>query len=125
MAGAKVREIVLSERFSEQSGAHRRGVLMKTEGMPYAALTRFLRSLGPDVSSCAFTFGELHAAMGQRLPMGAEIASAWDETCTLGRAVAVAGFSAKLSSTDRGWVVTFTRRAAPVGSRLSRSLFRC
>jgi hypothetical protein len=94
---------------------------MKTEGMPYAALTRFLRSLEPDVESRAYSFGELHAAMGQRLPMGAEIASAWEDNCTLGRAVAAAGFSAKLSSTDRGWVVTFTRKAAPVGSRLSAS----
>jgi hypothetical protein len=92
---------------------------MKTDSMPYTALTRFLRSLEPDVASRALTFGELHAAMGQRLPMGAEIASAWEENCTLGRAVAAAGFSAKLSSTDRGWVVTFTRKAAPVGSRPS------
>jgi hypothetical protein len=94
---------------------------MKTEGMPYTALTRYLRSLDVDVTSRAFTFGELHAAMGQRLPMGAEIASAWDESCTLGRAVAAAGFSAKLSSTDRGWVVTFARKAAPVCGRLSAS----
>ena len=92
---------------------------MKTEGTLYAALTRYLRRLEPDVTSRAFTFGELHAALGQRLPMGAEIASAWDEGCALGRAAAAAGFQAKLTSTDRGWIVTFTRKAAPIGSRLS------
>jgi hypothetical protein len=90
---------------------------MGTKGTPYAALTRYLRSLGPDVTSRSYTFGELHAALGQRLPMGAEIASAWDEGCTLGKAASVAGFSAKLTSTDRGWLVTFTRKAAPIGSR--------
>ncbi|MGH2584613.1 MAG: hypothetical protein ACRDJE_06835 [Dehalococcoidia bacterium] len=88
------------------------------EGMQCAALTRFLRNLEPDVSTCAFTFGELHAAIGQRLPMGAEIASTWEERCSLGRAAAAAGFGARLTSTDRGWLVTFTRKAAPVGSRL-------
>jgi hypothetical protein len=91
---------------------------MKTDSTPYTALTRFLRSLEPDVASRALTFGELHASMGQRLPMGAEIASAWGEECALGRAAAIAGFSAQLSSTDRGWVVTFRRKAAPVVSRL-------
>jgi len=92
---------------------------METKGTPYAALTRHLRGLGQDVTTRSYTFGELHAALGQRLPMGAEIASAWDEDCTLGKAAAIAGFSAKLTSTDRGWVVTFTRKAAPIGSRLS------
>lgn len=89
-----------------------------TDSTPYAALTRFLRTIEPDVASRALTFGELHAAMGQRLPMGAEIASAWENGCALGRAAAAAGFSARLTSTDRGWVVTFTRKAAPVVSRL-------
>jgi len=93
---------------------------MKTDNTPYAALTRFLRSLESDVSARAFTFGELHAAIGQRLPMGAEIATSWGEGCTLGRAAAAAGFAAELSSTERGWTVTFTRKAAPpVGSRPS------
>ena len=92
---------------------------MKTESTPFTALTRHLRSLEPDVTSRAYTFGELHAALGQRLPMGAENASAWQNGCALGRAVAAAGFGAELTSTDRGWVVTFTRKAAPVGSRLS------
>ena len=77
---------------------------------PYVALTRYLRSLGPDVTRRDFTFGELHAALGQRLPMGAEIASAWeDPTCSFGRAVAAAGFRATLRSGERGWVVTFMR----------------
>jgi hypothetical protein len=90
---------------------------MKTESTPYAALTRYLRTIEPDVASRALTFGELHAAIGQRLPMGAEIASAWGDGCALGRAAAIAGFSAQLSSTDRGWVVTFNRKAVPVGCR--------
>ena len=77
---------------------------------PYAALTRYLRSLEPDVTTCAYTLGELHAAICHRLPMGAESASAWQGACNLGRAVAAAGFTADLRSTDRGWVVTFTRR---------------
>jgi hypothetical protein len=78
---------------------------------PYTALTRYLRSLDADVHTRSLTFGELHAALGQRLPMGAEIASAWqDENCALARAVAAAGFKADLQSTERGWVVTFTRR---------------
>jgi hypothetical protein len=77
---------------------------------PYAALTRFLRSLGPDVASCSLTFGELHAKLGQRLPMGAEIASAWEGAhSALGRAVAAAGFGARLQSTERGWLITFNR----------------
>ncbi len=92
---------------------------MKTESTPYAALTRYLRTLEPDVTSRAYTFGELHAALGQRLPMGAEIASAWENGCNLGKAVAAAGFNAQLTSSDRGWIVTFTRKAAPIGSRLS------
>ncbi|MGH2600969.1 MAG: hypothetical protein ACRDJ9_16480, partial [Dehalococcoidia bacterium] len=62
--------------------------------------------------------GERRDAVGQRLPMGAEIASTWEERCSLGRAAAAAGFGARLTSTDRGWLVTFTRKAAPVGSRL-------
>ena len=79
---------------------------------PHAALTRYLRSLEPDVSSCEFTFGELHAVLGQRLPMGAEIASAWeDPDCSYARAVSAAGFTARLRSKERGWVVTFTRTA--------------
>ena len=36
---------------------------METKGTPYAALTRYLRSLGPDVTSRSYTFGELHAAL--------------------------------------------------------------
>ena len=93
---------------------------MKTDSTPYTALTRYLRTIEPEVASRALTFGELHAAIGQRLPMGAEIASAWDAGCALGRAAAIAGFAAQLTSTDRGWVVTFTRKAAPVpaGCRL-------
>jgi hypothetical protein len=91
---------------------------METKSTPYTALTRYLRSLGQDVATRSYTFGELHAELGQRLPMGAEIASAWDEGCALGKAVAAAGFSAKLTSTERGWVITFTRKAAPIGSRL-------
>lgn len=84
---------------------------------PYTALTRFLRSLDPDVQTRSFTFGELHAALGQRLPMGSEIASAWeDRYCSLGRAVAAAGFKATLQSTDRGWVVTFTRKTPTTAS---------
>ena len=83
---------------------------------PYTALTRVLRGLEPDVETCSYTFGELHAAMGQRLPMGSEIASAWDVRCALGKAVAAAGFIAQLQSTPRGWVVTFTRKGA-VGNR--------
>ena len=79
---------------------------------PYTALTRFLRTLGPETTACTYTFGELHAALGQRLPMGAEIASSWeDPACSFGRAVEAAGFQAKLQSTERGWTVTFTRRA--------------
>jgi hypothetical protein len=92
---------------------------MKSESTPYITLTRYLRTIEPDVTSRSYTFGELHAALGQRLPMGAEIASAWDAGCALGRAVAAAGFEAQLSSTPRGWIVTFTRKAAPIGSRLS------
>ncbi len=92
---------------------------MKTESTPYTALTRYLRSIERDIATRSFTFGELHAALGQRLPMGAEIASAWDDSCALGRAAAAAGFAAKLASTERGWVITFTRKAAPIGSRLS------
>jgi hypothetical protein len=94
---------------------------MDIKSTPYAALTRYLRSLEPDVASRSYTFGELHAALGQRLPMGAEIASSWDEGCALGKAAAIAGFSAKLTSSDRGWQVTFTRKAAPIGCRLSFS----
>ena len=83
---------------------------------PYAALTRHLRNLDPDVVTCSYTFGELHAALGCRLPMGSEIASAWEGAdCALGRAVLNAGFSARLQSTDRGWVVTFSRRREPAG----------
>lgn len=77
----------------------------------YDAITRHLRGLGPEVQSCSYTFGELHKALGMRLPMGAEIASSWNGAhAALGRAVAAAGFRAELVSTDKGWVVTFTRR---------------
>jgi len=79
---------------------------------PYGAITRYLRCLDPDVDACSFTFGELHAALGQRLPMGAEIASSWSGGCALGKAVTAAGFSAELQSRERGWVVTFTRRGS-------------
>lgn len=78
---------------------------------PYDALTRHLRGLQHEVTSRAYTFGELHAALGHRLPMGAEIASAWQGPhCALGRAVGAAGFTAELICTERGWVVTFTRK---------------
>lgn len=84
---------------------------MMVAAMPYDALTRHLRSLAPDVSTRTYTFGELHAALGHRLPMGAEIASAWEgKHSALGRAVAAAGFTAELTCIDRGWAVTFTRR---------------
>lgn len=82
---------------------------------PYTALTRHLRGLGVDEESRTYTFGELHAALGVRLPMGAEVASSWDSSHgKLGRAVAAAGFRADLHSNGRGWEVTFTR--APAGS---------
>jgi hypothetical protein len=82
---------------------------------PYTALTRFLRGLDPDVPQHRLTFGELHAAIGQRLPMGAEIASAWDgPECSLGKAVRAGGFTARLESGERGWIVVFTRKPSAV-----------
>lgn len=84
---------------------------------PYDALTRYLRGLERDVTSRAYTFGELHAALGQRLPMGAEIASAWQGSHgALGRAVAAAGFTADLNCTERGWIVTFSRKRTGGGT---------
>ena len=80
---------------------------------PYTALTRHLRGLGPDEQTRTYTFGELHAALGVRLPMGAEVACSWDSVHgALGRAVAAAGFRADLCANGRGWEITF-RRAAP------------
>lgn len=90
---------------------------------PYEALTRRLRRLDPAVPTFTYTFGELHAELGQRLPMGAEIASAWEGPhCALAKAVAAANFRAALSSTERGWTVTFTRvPATPRAEELAGS----
>lgn len=83
---------------------------MMVDCSPYTALTRYLRGLGTDEQRRTYTFGELNAALGVRLPMGAEVASSWDSTHgKLGRATAAAGFRADLHANGRGWEVTFTR----------------